>query len=127
MACELPSQRQFPFSRHSAVSIQEVVIGEGIMVSVRTVQRILAEETLKPWHYRSWIHPRDPDFGTKAAVILDRYHGVWQGCRLGPTDWVVCADEKPGIQAGGERRPALRGTPVPVCLGRATWPSLGTM
>ncbi len=73
VACELPSQRQLPFSRHSAASIQEVVVGEGIMVSVRTVQRILAEDTLKPWHYRSWIHPRDPDFQAKAAVILDLY------------------------------------------------------
>jgi hypothetical protein len=62
VACELPSQRQLPLSRHSAASIQEVVVGEGIMVSVRTVQRILAEDALKPWHYRSWIGPRDPDF-----------------------------------------------------------------
>ena len=103
VACELPSQRQLPFSRHSAASIQEVVVGEGIMVSVRTVQRILAEDTLKPWHYRSWIHPRDPDFQAKAAVILDLYQGVWQGRRLGPNDLVVCADEKPGIQARRHR------------------------
>ena len=99
MACELPSQRQLPFSRHSAASIQEVLVGEGTMMSVRTVQRILAENTLKPWHYRSWIHPRDPDFRTKAGVILDLYQGVWQGHPLGAHDLVVCADEKPGIQA----------------------------
>lgn len=103
VACELPSQRQLPFSRHSAASIQEVAVGEGIMVSVRTVQRILAEDTLKPWHYRSWIHPRDPDFRSKAAVILDLYQGIWRGRRLGPNDLVVCADEKPGIQARRHR------------------------
>jgi hypothetical protein len=100
VACELPSQRQLPFSRHSAASIQEAAVGEGIMVSVRTVQRILAEDTLKPWHYRSWIHPRHPDFRAKAAVILDLYQGVWQARRLGPADLVVCADEKSGIQVG---------------------------
>ena len=93
VACELPSQRQLPFSRHSAASIQEVAVGEGIMVSVPTVQRILTEDTLKPWHYRSWIHPRDPDFRAKAAVILDLYQGVWQGRRLGPTTW-CCARMK---------------------------------
>jgi hypothetical protein len=113
VACELPSQRQLPFSRHSATSIQEVVVGEGIMVSVRTVQRILAEDALKPWHYRSWIHPRDPDFQAKAAVILDLYQRVWQGRRLGPNDLVVCADGKPGIQARRHRveppRPGRRG------------------
>jgi hypothetical protein len=141
VACELPSQRQLPLSRHSAASIQEGAVGEGIMVSVRTVQRILAEDALKPWHYRSWIGPRNPDFRSKAAVILDPYQGIWRGRRLGPNDFVVCADEKPGIQArrhrveppgrggwpGRKRLPALRGTSVPVRLGRATWTSLGPM
>ena len=114
VACELPSQRQLPFSRHSAASIQEVVAGEGLTISVRTVQRIPAEDTLKPWHYRSWIHPRDPDFRAKAAVILDLYQGVWQGRQLGPDDLVVCADEKPGIQARRHRVEA----PRPGRLGR---------
>ena len=102
-ACALPSQRQLPLSRHSAASIQEVSVGEGIMLSLRTVQRILAEDALKPWHYRSWIGPRDPDFRSKAAVILDPYQGIWRGRRLGPNDFVVCADEKPGIQARRHR------------------------
>ena len=68
-------------------------------MSLRTVQRILAEDTLKPWRYRSWIHPRDPDFREKAQVILGLYEGAWEGRRLGLGDLVVCADEKPSIQA----------------------------
>ncbi len=99
VACELPCQRQLPFSRHSASSIREVVRAEGVVISLRTVQRILAEDTLKPWQYRSWIHPRDPDFRVKAEVILGLYEGVWQGRRLDPGDLVVSADEKPSIQA----------------------------
>jgi hypothetical protein len=99
VACELPNQRQLPFSRHSASSIHEVVTAEGLVMSLRTVQRILAEDTLKPWRYRSWIHPRDPDFREKAQVILGLYEGVWEGRRLGLGDLVVCADEKPSIQA----------------------------
>jgi hypothetical protein len=99
VACELPSQRQLPLSRHSASSIHEVVTAEGLAMSLRTVQRILAEDTLKPWRYRSWIHPRDPDFRAKAEVILGLYEGVWKGRRLDPGDLVVCADEKPSIQA----------------------------
>ncbi len=99
VACEVPSHRGLPLSRHSAASIHEVMAGEGLSMSVRTVQRMLAEDTLKPWRYRSWIHPRDPNFRAKAAVVLGLYEGVWQGRRLGDGDLVVCADEKPSIQA----------------------------
>jgi hypothetical protein len=99
VACELPSQRDLPLSRHFATSIHEVVRGEGVAMSLRSVQRILAEDALKPWRYRSWIHPRDPDFRAKAEVILGLYEGVWQGRRLRPGDLVVCADEKTSIQA----------------------------
>ncbi len=97
VACELPSKRDLPLSRHSAASIRDVVTDEGLSISVRTIQRMLAEDTLKPWRYRSWIHPRDPDFREKATVILGLYEGVWQGRRLGEGDLVVCADEKPSI------------------------------
>jgi hypothetical protein len=99
VACELPSQRELPLSRHSARSIHEVVTAEGLAMSLRTVQRILAEDTLKPWRFRSWIHARDPDFRAKAEVILGLYEGVWKGRGLDPGDLVVCADEKPSIQA----------------------------
>ena len=114
VACELPSQRQLPFRRHSAARFPEVVIGDGTMVRVRTVQRIPAEDALKPWPHRGWIHPRDPDFQTKVAVILDLYQGVWQGHRLGPNNLVVGADEKPGIPA---RRHRVQ-PPWPRRLGR---------
>ncbi len=99
VACELPSQRELPLSRHFASSVHEVVAGEGLTMSLRTVQRILAENTLKPWQYRSWMHPRDPRFREKAEVILGLYERVWNGKPLGPKDIVICADEKPSIQA----------------------------
>ncbi len=103
VACELPAQRQLPFSRHSAASIQEVMQEEGSKMSVRTVQRILAGNALKPWQYCSWIHPRDPHFRQKAEVILGLYEGVWQGQPLGPNDQILSADEKPSIQARRRR------------------------
>ena len=64
-------------------------------MSLRTVQRILAQNSLKPWRYQSWIHPRDPHFREKAEVILGLYEGVWKGRRLGPEDQLLSADEKP--------------------------------
>ena len=36
---------------------------------------------------------------SKAGPILDLYAGRWQGELLHPGDYVVCADEKPSIQA----------------------------
>lgn len=99
VACELPGQRDLPLSRHFASSIREVVRTEGIPMSLRTVQRILAENTIKTWRYQSWIHPRDPHFRETAEVILGLYEGVWKGRRLGADDLIVSADEKPSIQA----------------------------
>lgn len=112
VACELPERRDLPLSRHSASSIQEVLEEEGIRMSVRTVQRILADNALKPWRYRSWISPRDPQFESKASVILDLYQGIYLGQPLGEGDQVLSADEKPSIQAR-ERlvRPPCPGQP----------------
>lgn len=99
IACELPRQRGLPLGRHFASSVWQVVKQEGIRISLRTVQRMLAKDHLKPWRYVSWMHPRDPHFVDKARVILDLYQGFWQGLRLDPQDQVLAGDEKPSIQA----------------------------
>jgi hypothetical protein len=81
------------------------------------VLRILAEHPVKPWQYRSWISPRDPDFEARAAVILDLYQGYYQGTRLQPGDRILSVDAKPSIQARGRCRPtipAARGKPARV-------------
>jgi transposase len=98
IACELPCQRGLPLSRHFAPSVWQVVVREGVSMSLRTVQRILARDHLKPWRYVSWIHPRDPHFADKARIILDLYQGIWEGKPLDPRDQLVTADEKPSIQ-----------------------------
>jgi hypothetical protein len=56
--------------------------------------------------------PRDPLFLEKAAPILDLYQGVWQGQPLGPQDFVLCADEKPSIQARRRKHPSLPPAPT---------------
>lgn len=99
IACELPCQRDLPLSRHFASSVWQVVLQEGVAISLRTVQRMLAKDHLKPWRYVSWIHPRDPHFADKARIILDLYQGVWKGQPLDPRDQILTADEKPSIQA----------------------------
>jgi hypothetical protein len=54
---------------------------------------------IKPWRYRYWIFPRDPQFGEKAARVLDLYAGIWEGIPLGDNDFVISSDEKTSIQA----------------------------
>jgi hypothetical protein len=68
-------------------------------VSASTVRRWLAGDALKPWQHRSWIFPRDPDFVVKAARALDLYARVFDGEPLTENDFVLSADEKPGVQA----------------------------
>jgi hypothetical protein len=41
----------------------------------------------------------DPNFLAKAGPRLDLYQGRWEGKLLHPGDFVICADEKPSIQA----------------------------
>src|SRR5258708_4322490 len=76
-------------------------------ISGITVWRWLSEDAIKPWQYRSWIFPRDPDFTVKAGRILDLYAGRWEGELLHPGDYVVCCDEKPSIQARDRKHATL--------------------
>jgi hypothetical protein len=101
IACQLPSERGLPLSRFSSAEIAREAVAHGIVeqVSGATVWRWLAEDAIRPWNYRSWIFPRDPDFRAKAARVLDLYAGRWEGKLLHPGEFVLCADEKPSIQA----------------------------
>ena len=101
LACQLPCDRNLPFSRISSVDIAREAINSGIVASISgtTVWRWLSADAIKPWQYRSWIFPRDPDFAQKAARVLDLYKGTWKGKRLRPNDYVISADEKTSIQA----------------------------
>jgi len=73
---------------------------EGIAstISRSTLCRWYHADALRPWRYHQWLFPRDPLFLDKAGVILDLYHGVWQGEALGPDDYILSADEKSQLQ-----------------------------
>jgi len=89
------------------------VIERGVTAaSAATIARWLAEDSLRPWQHRSWVFPTDPAFLEKAGPVLDLYQGRWEGKLLHPGDFVICADEKPSIQARRRRartRPARAG------------------
>ena len=99
MACEPPSEGA-PLSRRSTADVHRLVIERGISAaSTSTIVRWLREDAIRPWLYRSWIFPTDPDFAAKAGRILDLYAGRFEGKLLHPGEYVICADEKPSIQA----------------------------
>ena len=101
LACERPADLGLPLARLSTAEIARVAVARDIVeaISTTTVWRWLREDALKPWRYRSWIFPRDPDFEAKAGPILDLYGGRFEGRPLRPDEQVICADEKTSIQA----------------------------
>jgi hypothetical protein len=101
MACALPAEQAVPLSRWSTTELAREPVARGIVeqISGLTVWRWLSQDAIKPWQHRSWIFPRDPRFADRAGPILDLYQGRWQGELLHPGDSVICADEKPSIQA----------------------------
>mgnify|MGYP001565133171 CR=1 FL=1 len=101
LACEIPSEREIPLSRLSHTDIAREVVRQGIVASISgtTIWRWLSNDAIKPWQYKSWIFPRDPDFAEKAGRVLDLYQGIWNDKPLGPDDYVISADEKTSIQA----------------------------
>ena len=112
----MPARLGLPFSRLQIPDIRAEVIRRGLVASISdtTIWRWLTEDAIKPWTHRSWIFPRDPDFGTKAARVLDLYAGEWDGRRLTNDEFVISADEKTSIQARIRCHPTL-----PPAAGRA--------
>jgi hypothetical protein len=61
--------------------------------------------------------PRDPDFACKASRVLDLYERIWDGQPLSDGEFMISADEKPGVQARRRihrSRPARPGRPMQV-------------
>ncbi len=98
-----------PLSRLQVPDIRGEVLRRGLaaQISGSTIWRWLDEDALRPWTFRSWIFPRDPDFEAKAGRVLDLYAGKFEGRRLGPNEYILSADEKTSIQARCRCHPSL--------------------
>jgi Homeodomain-like domain len=96
----LPRSQGVPLSRFSRAELHRLVVERGVCdASASTIARWLAEDAIKPWRYRSWIFPTDPDFEAKAGRVLDLDQGRFEGRLLHPGEFVICTDEKPRVQA----------------------------
>lgn len=112
IACELPLTHGLPLSRFSRVELHRLVIERGVSeASASTIWRWLHEDAIKPWQTRSWIFPRDPNFAEKAGRALDLYARIFDGERLRPDEYVICADEKSQLQALGRRHETIPAGP----------------
>jgi len=109
LACQLPSQAGVPLARWSCPELAREIVDQGIAeaISPATVRRWLARDAIKPWQFRSWLFPRDPDFAAKAERVLDLYERRWAGRTLGPREFVISSDEKTSIQARCRCHPSL--------------------
>ena len=104
VACELPVRYGLPLSRFSRTELHRLVIELSVCeASASTIWRWLHDDALKPWQQRCWLYRRDAQFAEKAAIVLDLYERVFDGKRLWPNEYVVCADEKSQLQALGRR------------------------
>jgi hypothetical protein len=70
-------EHDLPLSRFSVADLLRVVRQEDGLANLShsTLARHLRQDALKPWRYRYWLFPRDPDFVSKACVVLDLYAG----------------------------------------------------
>jgi hypothetical protein len=126
--CEILHEQHQPLSRFALSDLGQLVRPRtGLnQLSQATLGRILDHHALKPWQYRYWLFPRDPEFVAKACVVLDLYAGLWQGQPLGATDYVLSADEKT-IQVLARCHPGTLASPGHVARVEFEYERLGTV
>jgi hypothetical protein len=104
----LPVTHGRPLGRFSRSELHRLVIERGVTeASASTIWRWLHDDAIRPWQTRSWIFPRDPAFPEKAGRVLDLYQRIFEGNRLHPDEYVICADEKSQLQALGRRHETM--------------------
>ncbi|MEV6805194.1 IS630 family transposase [Streptomyces sp. NPDC051132] len=109
LACQLPAETGPPLSRSSCPELAREVVARAVApaISASTVRRWLKADAIKPWHYRSWVFIRDPNFQAKAARVPDLYARTFDGEPLGADEYVISSDGKTSIQARCRCHPTL--------------------
>jgi hypothetical protein len=73
LACEFPTKanKAQPLARWQCPDLARAAVEQGIAASISgtTIWRWLSADAIKPWQHRSWIFPREPDFGLNAARV----------------------------------------------------------
>ncbi len=120
LACSKPLDHGYPYElwtqRLLAEHIKKHCIENGFpelsKISRGTISKILRASNVKPHKISSYLTPIDPEFESKSAVVLHTYKEVELLQQISkddkPLDMIIISyDEKPGIQAIGNRYPDL--------------------
>jgi hypothetical protein len=115
LACDLPEDHDRSLSLWTCAELADQVVRQGLVesISAQTVQRLLADQRLRPWRVHHWLRPkapRDQAFADKVTSLCQLYTQP-----RGEHERVFCVDEKTSIQPRprtAPTRPARPGTPV---------------
>jgi transposase len=120
LACSKPLDHGYPYelwtqrllAEHIKMHCIENGFPELSKISRGTISKILRASNVKPHKISSYLAPIDPEFEPKSAVVLHTYKQVellQQISKEGkPLDMIIVSyDEKPGIQAIGNKYPDL--------------------
>lgn len=120
IACMKPKDVGYPHELWThkllAEHIQKECIAMGFpeasKISSGTISKILGASNIKPHKISSYIRQVDPDFDSKSVIVLHTYKKVELLKKIkseeGDVDMVIVSyDEKPGIQAIGNKHPDL--------------------
>jgi transposase len=100
LACEPPQDHGRPITHWTGRELRDELIQKAIVasISVRQVQRLLADAHLQPHRNRYWLNAKpDPQKEEKIRTICQVYAQAQEGARKGEMTFSV--DEMTGIQA----------------------------
>lgn len=100
-ACRKPSDFQLPVTHWSAALLGVHLAADGVVISSRSISRILSDADLQPHRQTMWLTSHDDEFRTKRDDVLDVYY------RAPAHEHVICLDEMTGLQALERARPDL--------------------
>lgn len=120
-ACKKPKDIGYPHELWTHKLLAEYIqkncmsmgFSEALKISSGTISKILGASNIKPHKITSYIRRVDPDFESKSVIVLHTYKKVelLKKLKNDGTDidiTIVSYDEKPGIQAIGNRYPDLK-------------------
>ena len=124
LACMKPKDMSYPheiwtqrlLAQYIQENCKEAGYPELSKISPGTISKILSKSNIKPHKISSYIHQVDPDFESKSAVVLHTYKQAELLRKKSEEnesgDIVILSyDEKPGIQATGNKHPDLMPEP----------------
>ena len=120
LACMKPKDLGYPhelwthelLAEHIRNNCMDEGYPETVKISSGTISKILGASNIKPHKISSYLHQSDPDFESKSVVVLHTYRQVKLLKAMAKKGYnmdvaIVSYDEKPGMQAVGNKYPDL--------------------